>query len=96
MLAMSACGLVLSVYVMKYMLKLPYSNYSKSLTRQFSIFLRDLLARINLCIAASRASTHSLAAKWYYDEAQGAVFCFICILRCTYVLMVTLLIIHMI
>ena len=40
-----------------------------------STFLRDLLARRNLCTAASRAS--GLAANWYwfyYDEAQGAFF----------------------
>ena len=45
MLDMSAYGLVSSVFVM---LKLPYLNYSKSLTSQFSTFLRDLLARRNL------------------------------------------------
>ena len=57
MLTMSACGLIFV------MLKLPYPNYLKSLTSQFSTFLRDLLARRNLCTATSRAS--SLEAKWY-------------------------------
>ena len=47
------------------------------------------MARRNLCAAASRAS--GLAAKWHwllYDEAQDAVFCFICVLSqwYTYVL----------
>ena len=57
MLAMSACGIVLSVFVMKCMLNLSYLNYLKSLTIQLSTFLRDLLARGNLCTAAaSRAN----------------------------------------
>ena len=74
-IAMSAYNLISSVFVM---LKLPYLNYSKSLAMlQFSTFLRDLLAKRNLCTAAARESC--LAAKWYwlhYDEAQDAVFCF--------------------
>ena len=44
-------------------------------------FLRDILIKRNLCTAVSRAS--GLAAKccWlYYDEAQGVIFCFICVL----------------
>ena len=74
MLAMSAYGIVSSVFVM---LKLPYLNYSKSLTMQSTTFIRDLLARRNLCTAASRAN--GITAKWYwlhYDEAQDAVFYF--------------------
>ena len=80
MLAMSACGIVLSIFAMKCMLKF---LYLKSLTSQFSTFLKDLLARRNLCIAASRAS--GLAAKWCWqihnDEAQMqfsvlSVFCY--------------------
>ena len=51
---------VSSVFVM---LKLPYLNYSKNLTSQFSTFLRDLLARRNLYTVTSRAS--GLAAKWF-------------------------------
>ena len=57
MLAMSACGIGLSIFVMKCMLKLSYLNYLKSLTIQLSTFLRDLLARRNLyTAAASRAN----------------------------------------
>ena len=87
-IAMSACSIVLSIFIMKCMLKFPYLNYLKSLTSQFST---GLLARRNLCTAASRAS--GSAAKWcwlHYDEAQDAVFCFICALSqwynylCTY------------
>ena len=55
---------------------LTWTTQRASPCSQFSTFLRDLLARINLCIAASRAS--GLAANWYwlyYDEAQSAVFC---------------------
>ena len=80
-LTMSACIVVLSVLDMKCMLKFPYLNYLNSLTSQFLTFLRDLLARRNLCTATSRAS--SLAAKWcwlHYDQAQDVVFCFICVL----------------
>ena len=92
MLAMSACSIVLSIFVMKSMLKFSYLNYLKSLTSQFSNFLKDLLARRNLCIAVSGAS--GLAAKWCWlihnDEAQDAVFCFLCsrsvmvVYLCTY------------
>ena len=80
-IAMSACSIVLSVFIMKCMLRFPYLNYLKSLTSQFSTFLKDLLARRNLYTAASRAS--GLAAKWCWlhnDEAQEAAFCFICVL----------------
>ena len=69
--AMSAYGIVLSVEVaLPELLEEPH--YMQSTT-----FIRDLLARRNLCTAASRAS--GLAAKWYwlhYDEAQGLIFCF--------------------
>ena len=75
---MSVCGLVLSIFIMICMLMLPYLNHlsMKSLTSQFSTFLRDLLATRTLQTAASRTS--SLAVKWWrlhYDEAQGAAFC---------------------
>ena len=88
MITMSACIIVLSIFIMKCMLKFPYLNYLKNLSSQFST---GLLARRNQCTAASRAS--GLAAKWcwlHYDEAQDAVFCFICALSqwysylCTY------------
>ena len=90
-IAMSACSIVLSVFIMKCMLKFPYLNYLKSLTSQFSTFVKDLLARRNLYTVASMAS--GLEAKWCWlhnDEAQDAVFCFICVLSrwysylCTY------------
>ena len=86
-LAMSACNIVLSVFVMKCMLKFPYLNYLKSLISQLS---KDLLARRNLRTAVSRAS--GLAAKWCWlihnDKAQMqfsvlSVFCYGGIL-CTY------------
>ena len=53
-------------------------------------FPKGSLARRNLCTEASRTS--GLPAKWHwlhYDEAQDAVFCFICALSWwyTYVLM---------
>ena len=41
-IAKSACSIVLSIFTMKYMLKFPYLNYLKSLTIQFSTFLKDL------------------------------------------------------
>ena len=50
--AMSACSIVLSIFVMKSVLKFPYLNYLKSLTSQFSTFLKDLLSRRNLCTAS--------------------------------------------
>ena len=92
MIAMSACSIVLSIFIMKCTLKFPYLNYLKSLTHQFST---GLLARRNLCTADSRAS--GLAAMWcwlHYDEAQlDALFCFICVLSqwysYLYVLMVS-------
>ena len=55
-------------------------------------FPKDLLAKRNLCTAASRVS--GLVAKikkwcWlHYDEVQDALFCFICVLWYTYMLMV--------
>ena len=74
-----------AIFVMKCVLKLPYLNYLKSLTIQFSTFLRNLLARRNLCTPGFRAS--GLAVKWcyfHYDEAQHAVFWFICVLWYSY------------
>ena len=61
MLAMSACSIVLSIFVMKCMLKFPYLNYLKSLevTSQFSAFLKDLLARRNLHVHCS------FQGKWF-------------------------------
>ena len=50
-IAISACSIVLSVFIMKCTLKFPYLNYLKSLTSQF---FTGLLARRNLCTAASR------------------------------------------
>ena len=66
---------------------LTWTTWRASPCSQFSTFLKDLLAKRNLCTAASRAS--GLAIKWYwlhYNEAQGTVFCFCGI---PYVLMVT-------
>ena len=55
---MSTCSIVFSIFAMKCILKLPYLNYSKSLTSQFSTFLRDILARRNLHTTASQG-------KWF-------------------------------
>ena len=57
------------------------ASYLKNLTSQLLTLIMDLLTRINLCTAASRAS--SLAAKWcwlYDDDAQYALFCFVYVL----------------
>ena len=86
--AVSTCGLVLFIFVCYTQVTL--LNCLKSLTSKFSTFVRDLLARRKLCTAASRES--GLAAKWcwlYYDEAQDAVFCFICVLWYTCMFLVT-------
>ena len=75
LLAMSAYGLVLPIFVM---LKLPYLNYSKSLTMQPVLnFPKGSFGQRSPCTAASRAN--GLAAKWcwlHYDEAKGPVFSF--------------------
>ena len=87
--AMSACSMVLSIFIMKCMLKLPYL----SLTSQFSTFLKDLLARRNLCTAASRASRVSASSigfimiKHEMEFSVLSVFCHGGI--ATYVLMVS-------
>ena len=53
-------------------------------------FRKGTLARRKLCTAVSRASGSTSKWCWlYYDEAQDAVFCFICVLFYIYVFMVT-------
>ena len=81
MISMSTYGLVSSVLLCWSCLTTITRRASPC--SQFSTYLRDLLARRNLYIAAFRA--RGLAAKWcwlHYNEAQGAVFCFCGISMC--------------
>ena len=59
MLALSAHGLVLSVFVMKCMLKLPYPRYSKSLTSQL------VLNFLNRSFGQKKHVHCSLQGKWF-------------------------------
>ena len=92
----SACGIVLSVFVMKCMLKLPYLNYLKSLTSQYLTFLRNFWPEETCALQLPGQVVEWLSGIGFTMMKHKMWFSVICVLWHTYVLMITFSILYMV